>query len=464
MAEATLNFVNIRRAANLPPNKRDDADVELLTTICRNTAFLSKLYRWQHRELARNIQYASYYRSECVVQIGDEGDKFFMILRGCCDVQVRSTIAVCQKGIHTTGECTCPDCPLVTVTKLIRGMCFGEFTLMSGEKRTATVMCSSEGVDILYITKDVYDAFCGESHKEFTLQRVNFLKEYPNVRMMIADSQLTENDILSIANCLATLTVVNHAVIMVENERPKQMIFVRSGMVAKIKKYDLSQSKVRAAKICRGRTSTFPTDGKLIPAKKPTEPTFSLVKIGNLGPHQFFGEHEILNGLRCPFSLVSEQADLFVLSAADILRELPKKMIAFLSKASVNTVPSPECIDTRLKQFNRWKNYRERIVLAAKSRNVDSAFLSDSKISMADQQYLSQATASHIRQLDALENDPLIRDCMTLPRIMKVEPRNLNVGNQAVFDEQWRRLAISLDLLTNGPDDPDIEEACEQGS
>lgn len=88
-----------------------------------------------------------------------------------------------------------------------------------------------------------------------------------------------------------------------------------------------------------------------------------VLRIGVLGPFQFFGDHQCLEGSRYPISLVSEGAEIYVLSKGDLVRRIPKRLLAAMfqrdeSQYFWRDFPTDQMLLDLRRQNDRWQSYR----------------------------------------------------------------------------------------------------------
>jgi CRP-like cAMP-binding protein len=103
----------------------------------------------QLENVLQNAQIHRYGRGERVIKEGDEGDSMFVMLRGT------ATVSVAKNG---TG---------VRVGVMRQGDCFGEFSLLTGEPRSATVRAEND-CEVLEISKPVMAEVLRESPEYLT--------------------------------------------------------------------------------------------------------------------------------------------------------------------------------------------------------------------------------------------------------------------------------------------------------
>lgn len=101
-----------------------------------------------------------------------------------------------------------------------------------------------------------------------------------------------------------------------------------------------------------------------------------VLRIGVIGPFQFFGDRQALENSRYPFSLVSEGAEVYVLSKGDLMRRLPKRLLAALfqrdeSQYFWRDFPSDQMLLDLRRQNDRWQSYRRLICANAVDKTND---------------------------------------------------------------------------------------------
>lgn len=118
-----IRDVNLRQVEG-DEQQQADRENDRVVRALHKVPFLEPLSPEETSQLARSIRRASFGRGERIIRQGDEGDSFYIIAEGQVDVQV--------------GE------PAKTVASLGPDDFFGEMSLMTGEKRTATIVAAAD--------------------------------------------------------------------------------------------------------------------------------------------------------------------------------------------------------------------------------------------------------------------------------------------------------------------------------
>jgi len=120
-----------RRAGRTAQEDQDEARM-----ILRGEALFECLSDEQIENLVKQSRVNNFGRGERVIQEGAEGDSMFVLLRGAAQVSVS------KNGSS------------IAVATLNAGDCFGEMSLLTGERRTATVQAQSD-CHVMEISKPV---------------------------------------------------------------------------------------------------------------------------------------------------------------------------------------------------------------------------------------------------------------------------------------------------------------------
>jgi len=87
-----------------------------------------------------------------------------------------------------------------------------------------------------------------------------------------------------------------------------------------------------------------------------------LLRIGILGPNQYFGVQQVQNNDANPVSLVSDPvANIYLMSRGDIVRRLPKKFSNALLTEHLHTVPTDAQLRDMYNQNKRWSAFCESL-------------------------------------------------------------------------------------------------------
>eukprot|EP00930_Biecheleria_cincta_P026467 TRINITY_DN18652_c0_g2_i1.p1 TRINITY_DN18652_c0_g2~~TRINITY_DN18652_c0_g2_i1.p1 ORF type:complete len:764 (-),score=125.41 TRINITY_DN18652_c0_g2_i1:99-2390(-) len=270
---------------------------------------------------------------------------------------------------------------------------------------------------------------------------------------------------------------------------------------AKLKKHTNKAIAVKA--LCslpsssRGSTRPATTPGRPFAAKTARTPNGketkkkTLLRIGSVGAFQYVGDREVCNNQTFPCNLVSDPiAEIFTMSKHDILRRLPKNLLATLFINDTNDDPTDTQVLEMLRQSERWFSFRRGLHGEALMRRdqgrplkatvsgsrVDAvanlAFLGlnptgdlakrilppprkkGTELTTQDQEQCSQSSARFLRRFHILKKDPGLQNALArvgAPRSLRTGLNDENVSDPMAvrFEQQWARMRkdpISLDL------------------
>jgi len=234
----------IREACVLENEFRSDENIDGILDFVKDVKFFARLSVLQQRSLCRTMQLEEYGPREFVFQMGENGDKFFIILTGSVGVQVPSQTAPCPNDFHLE-RCDCPNRPLETVVFLEKGMGFGELALQSDQPRSATIQ-TSEKTELLVTKRCDYEMYAGQLHRQFIEQRVKFLRQCPRIEDALQMGLVSTQDIAAMANCLNEVQLSGNAVACRQGDVVDHMIFVRVGQLATLRCVDVDQKQPEA--------------------------------------------------------------------------------------------------------------------------------------------------------------------------------------------------------------------------
>jgi len=119
-APGVLNFVITGLLK--PRGKRSEAERAKIIQVARTTRFFLSLDVNDCEHLADRMRYLSAHPNQILMQTGDDGDMFYIVLNGELQVESKGTV----------------------LTKKRAGECFGEAALISHDKRTADVIALTQ--------------------------------------------------------------------------------------------------------------------------------------------------------------------------------------------------------------------------------------------------------------------------------------------------------------------------------
>lgn len=151
-------------ALSLPPQDRTDADIDRILETVQGNSFFDRYPKPKKRQLAAVSKAKEMAVRDVVFREGDEGDDFYVIIRGTVEVRVKSNE---------------PPYLEVAVNVLKVGEYFGELALMeNGGVRAATIVCKS-ACTFLTVERADFEACLNQWAHEEVLERLDLLRAVP---------------------------------------------------------------------------------------------------------------------------------------------------------------------------------------------------------------------------------------------------------------------------------------------
>jgi len=391
----------IREAVTVAPDQRTEEQVNTILKFAHEVEFFTQLSAVQQFGLCRTMRFAQVKKSDEVFSYGDEGDMFYIVLFGRLEVRVPDRAAPCPKKIHADlSDCTCLGREMIVVGHLEQGNGFGELALINDKPRAATIVALEETY-LLVVTRSDYKKFAGQHHKEYLAQRVKFLKQVPQLESALEQGLVSEQDVITTANCLTEASYYGNAIVAEQGELVDRIIFVRAGQLTIVRALDVDTSvgvrrrqgqtnveesteadRADSVLLCGASSQDQETDvaaesvgllqtSPLVPTK-PAKPRKKLLRVGVVGAYQYFGEQQFYQGETFPASLVSEaKAVIYVATKQDVMRRIPKSVLsALLSGTEVDLVDDGKLLEMYA-HTERWKAYCQDLHEEALSRRED---------------------------------------------------------------------------------------------
>ncbi|KAG9391328.1 cAMP/cGMP-dependent protein kinase [Carpediemonas membranifera] len=292
------------------PDDRTPSDIRAVAEMIGSLAFFH-----QAKDItpafARQCNYKALKKGKYVFHQGDEGDTFFIILKGSANVIVNGAVRA-------------------TLTK---GDQFGELALLSNKPRAASILCV-EDMECATLRRADYTRILltVEKRKQFT--RFTFLRKHPVL------SSLPDETLRRLTDVSATKQFNTGHVICKEGDpKASHVFFIVSGNVAVLK-------KVKPA-------------GKKDANKTLPERHFELYR---LGPESYFGELAVLTGSPRQATIVClESTQLICLPRSDFMRQITKEAVLKFN-AAARKYPTLADIQATYNKVVEWENFKTGLV------------------------------------------------------------------------------------------------------
>ena len=165
---------------------RTDDDLDSIVAMTRHIKFFGSMDTSQHRNICKVMQCVKLGADEVIVQQGDPGDAFYILLTGHVSIHHIGTSALeehLQAGEERRDRLTVEEFYGPSVKLLGKGDSFGEMALLKSEPRNATVV-TLETTDLIVLGKADYERTMKSHAAEKLNQKLHTLEKIPLLRTL----------------------------------------------------------------------------------------------------------------------------------------------------------------------------------------------------------------------------------------------------------------------------------------
>jgi CRP-like cAMP-binding protein len=166
------DFEEVRSILALPRKQRSTQQVQFLANFTLHVKLFSDMQQDPHTHLqcCHCLTYAFCPANKYVFRQGDPGTNFYIILKGCCAVQIT--------GNRSDGRA---EQRLLTVLK--QGECFGEMALLGSQPRQASILCREDS-HFAVLSREDYTRILSKAHERMIRAKVDVLIKLPVFRKL----------------------------------------------------------------------------------------------------------------------------------------------------------------------------------------------------------------------------------------------------------------------------------------
>lgn len=253
------NFTyRLQRVFSIPPQDRSDYHLDEIMAATAEIGFLKKITEEKgfdriHWECCRAMTLEVFEKDQNVVNIGEIGGKFYIILQGKVSVQIpmnKKTLKIDPKKslqrkntcvdqlnekpqmnlrllrkstiIDFNQESVSESNDLIEIRVLTSGDSFGELALLNNNPRSATVKCLSQCYFAVLSQRDYKKILRADAEKTVK-ERVSILKQIPIF------SNVAESSLKCLAYILTEATYKKNQTVYVESAPADNIYIVKSG-------------------------------------------------------------------------------------------------------------------------------------------------------------------------------------------------------------------------------------------
>ncbi|EAR88978.2 cyclic nucleotide-binding domain protein (macronuclear) [Tetrahymena thermophila SB210] len=341
---------------NKIPTKRAKSDIEILIRLTEEVQFFKNHFGQNHhsmlQEYSEHFGYQKCSRGDIVFKQGDQGDKFYLILRG----QVKVLVSVKRQLQQNPQEKADKNKKVknekeeqLEIKVLKSGETFGELAIIDSKPRGATIVCM-EDCDFIVFEKISFIKILKDQETEKLRNEINQLTKI----------YLFKDFSLNLLKNLYLLFSVNSYqrgdVIYREGDESDKLYIIREGefKVSKKFEYNLDEAKI----------NKLNNNEKMSKVK--------ILDIGLIGKFQSLGEEEFFVGIQREVTVtcVSKDAVIMAINKKDLL----KKMSYDQNSVRLMQSRAKDKFDFRqskLKQLQeKFQEDEESVVLKNYKRNI----------------------------------------------------------------------------------------------
>ena len=202
------------------PEERSREDVLLLEDCLLGVKFFEDSDRETRLELCRAVQYECFDPGYHVFREGEQGEKFYIILKGAVSVRHRDPMRQVD----------------VTIATLQEGKSFGELALLKGESnvRTASVLCTDRA-EFLVLHRHDYNKILNSMINKEIEEKVKFLR---NVKTG-AFRDLTVERLESLSGVLNLRKYPKNGILVRQGDDADELFFIKRGECRIVKEMEM---------------------------------------------------------------------------------------------------------------------------------------------------------------------------------------------------------------------------------
>ncbi|XP_077987469.1 uncharacterized protein LOC144442072 [Glandiceps talaboti] len=330
---------------SMPSWNREDEDIEYLYSIVKRLKSFDRYSNTVKRELVRVLYYEKYESGRVVVQQGQPGLSFYIIVSGCVSMELREADKV-TGGIHKQ-----------IIGELGPGASFGELALIHNSKRTATVVCKVDS-EFLRVDKPDFDMVLRRSHQQRWEKRLQVIKgdkifeDWPDTehRTTCDRSKLREYP----PNTIILSNVSN----LLDN-----IYIIVSGHCKVVREIELVHSKLP----CNRTKLILPPINKnnevvrnVVTSKSETLHRH-LLHICTIGKGQYFGVGE---DLRKTYIISAGKVECLLVNTVVFTRHGDRgKTLDNIKRVTRNFLPEREQLFQCYMDNKRWRSYKKKMIM-----------------------------------------------------------------------------------------------------
>ena len=250
----SMGFEKLAELLKIPPGRRTGGDChEIMSILLKVSSFFQTMDKKLHNDICQVAKYKKLDSNSIVFEQGEEGDAFFIIIRGRVSIHVSSNVALDSQSKAEKEE---KDAALASsglditskygqyVKVLTGGHSFGELALLHGKPRTGTIITQEE-TEFLVIMKEDYDRILQRMQSVELENHVKFLRNFPVMK------HWPTSRLVRLAYCFNQIEVEKGTILLDQGEPVHEaslMYVIDSGGVLVTRKSEVDLKRISTVK------------------------------------------------------------------------------------------------------------------------------------------------------------------------------------------------------------------------
>jgi len=337
-------LIRLKEILAKPSEQRTKKELYDLTDLIVGIKFLEE-FRYTDKliEIARHMFLVTFPWKHTIFSEGDQGDCFYIILKGKVTVYV--TLINKESGSKT----------LTPVAELKSGDSFGELALLYGGKRAATCVTVEES-NCIVLARQLYDKIVRGKQTEEIELITDFFVTVKHFR------GLSRDNLYTLASRCQLIKATTNTIIVKQGTQSPGIYIIKSGQIRIMRRVPLKKIQT---------FSSFPYS-----LRNPSDEDMQLgkveeklIEIGSMGLGDSFGEPEAFSSTPFTYNVISAMpCNIYMIPTVEC-RFLPEEFITRILNSSF-MAPTDEELRISFRHECKWSKYKDSLVSSLRTEKA----------------------------------------------------------------------------------------------